>query len=124
MLFLQNPDRPLTRDMILNSVGLRVFPNTRTVIHVVWCGQKLEPDRIRLEHFLTVHGVDIDLFRRMQETAEARLQVFTGFLVNGGQYGHVAEGVNGCLRGVLIVRTGEQRRHAGNCVVRNSMCPC
>ena len=30
--FLQNPDRPLTRDMILNSVwGYESFPNTRTV---------------------------------------------------------------------------------------------
>src|ERR1044072_3299986 len=29
--FLQNPDRPLTRDMILNSVwGYEFFPNTRT----------------------------------------------------------------------------------------------
>ena len=35
--FLQNPDRPLTRDMILNSVwGYESFPNTRTVdAHVV-----------------------------------------------------------------------------------------
>src|SRR5579863_7712694 len=30
--FLHNPDRPLTRDMILNSVwGYQSFPNTRTV---------------------------------------------------------------------------------------------
>src|SRR5205823_2747621 len=29
--FLHNPDRPLTRDMILNSVwGYEFFPNTRT----------------------------------------------------------------------------------------------
>src|SRR5215831_4315536 len=32
MYFVQNPDRPLTRDMILNSVwGYEFFPNTRTV---------------------------------------------------------------------------------------------
>ena len=44
--FLQNPDRPLTRDMILNSVwGYEFFPNTRTVdAHVVKLRQKLEPD--------------------------------------------------------------------------------
>src|SRR5580700_8854244 len=40
--FLQNPDRPLTRDMILNSVwGYESFPNTRTVdAHVVRLRQK------------------------------------------------------------------------------------
>ena len=44
--FLQNPDRPLTRDMILNSVwGYEFFPNTRTVdAHVVKLRQKLEPE--------------------------------------------------------------------------------
>ena len=58
--FLQNPDRPLTRDMILNSVwGYEFFPNTRTVdAHVVKLRQKLEPDAsIPPRHFLTVHGV-------------------------------------------------------------------
>src|SRR5215472_13026890 len=44
--FIQNDDRPLTRDMILNSVwGYEFFPNTRTVdAHVVKLRQKLEPD--------------------------------------------------------------------------------
>src|ERR1700693_2155114 len=44
--FLQNPDRALSRDMILNSVwGYESFPNTRTVdAHVVRLRQKLEPD--------------------------------------------------------------------------------
>ena len=44
--FLQNPDRALTREMILNSVwGYDSFPNTRTVdAHVVRLRQKLEPD--------------------------------------------------------------------------------
>ena len=57
--FLQNPDRALTRDMILNSVwGYESFPNTRTVdAHVVRLRQKLEPDSGIPRHFLTVHGV-------------------------------------------------------------------
>src|SRR5436853_517546 len=57
--FLHNPDRPLTRDMILNSVwGYEFFPNTRTVdAHVVKLRQKLEPDAKAPRHFLTVHGV-------------------------------------------------------------------
>jgi DNA-binding response OmpR family regulator len=57
--FLNNPDRPLTRDMILNSVwGYESFPNTRTVdAHVVKLRQKLEPDPNTPRFFLTVHGV-------------------------------------------------------------------
>jgi DNA-binding response OmpR family regulator len=57
--FLQNPDRPLTRDMILNSVwGYESFPNTRTVdAHVVRLRQKLDTDPDGPRHFLTVHGV-------------------------------------------------------------------
>src|ERR1700682_52173 len=57
--FLQNPDRPLTRDLILNSVwGYESFPNTRTVdAHVVRLRQKLEADSNLPRHFLTVHGV-------------------------------------------------------------------
>ena len=57
--FLHNPDRPLTRDMILNSVwGYESFPNTRTVdAHVVKLRQKFEPDPNMPRHFLTVHGV-------------------------------------------------------------------
>ncbi len=57
--FLQNPDRALTRDMILNSVwGYESFPNTRTVdAHVVRLRQKLEADQGTPQHFLTVHGV-------------------------------------------------------------------
>ena len=57
--FLQNPDRPLTRDAILNAVwGYDSFPNTRTVdAHVVKLRQKLEPDSNIPRHFLTVHGV-------------------------------------------------------------------
>ena len=57
--FLQNPDRPLTRDRILNSVwGYDAFPNTRTVdAHVVKLRQKLEPEPNVPRHFVTVHGV-------------------------------------------------------------------
>ena len=57
--FLQNPDRALTRDMILNSVwGYESFPNTRTVdAHIVRLRQKLESDPAAPRHFLTVHGV-------------------------------------------------------------------
>jgi DNA-binding response OmpR family regulator len=57
--FLSNPDRALTRDMILNSVwGYESFPNTRTVdAHVVKLRQKLECDPNTPRHFLTVHGV-------------------------------------------------------------------
>lgn len=57
--FLQNPDKALTRDMILNSVwGYDTFPNTRTVdAHVVKLRQKLEPDPNVPRHFATVHGV-------------------------------------------------------------------
>jgi len=57
--FLQNPDRPLSRDMILNSVwGYESFPNTRTVdAHVVRLRQKLETDPNSPRHFLTLHKV-------------------------------------------------------------------
>jgi DNA-binding response OmpR family regulator len=57
--FLQNPDRALTRDVLLNSVwGYESFPNTRTVdAHVVRLRQKLEPDAEMPRHFVTMHGV-------------------------------------------------------------------
>lgn len=57
--FLQNADRPLTREMILNSVwGYDWLPHTRTVdAHVVRLRHKLESDPSRPRHFLTVHGV-------------------------------------------------------------------
>ena len=57
--FLQNPDRALTRDMILNSVwGYESFPNIRTVdAHVVRIRRKLEANPGTPQHFLTVHAV-------------------------------------------------------------------
>jgi len=59
IFFVQNPDRALTRDIILNSVwGYESYPNTRTVdAHVVRLRQKLEPEPTTPRHFLTVHGV-------------------------------------------------------------------
>jgi len=59
LYFLQNPDRPLTRDVILNSVwGYDSYPNSRTVdAHVVKLRQKFESDSNVPRHFLTVHGV-------------------------------------------------------------------
>jgi len=57
--FLNHPDRPLTRDMILNSVwGYSFATNTRTVdAHILKLRQKLEADPNVPRHILTVHGV-------------------------------------------------------------------
>ena len=57
--FLQHPDRPLTRDMILNQVwGYSFMSNTRTVdAHVLKLRQKVEIDPNVPRHILTVHGV-------------------------------------------------------------------
>ena len=59
VFFLQNPDRVLSRDVLLNSVwGYDSFPNTRTVdAHVVRLRQKLEPSQESPRYFVTVHGV-------------------------------------------------------------------
>lgn len=59
LYFLHNPDRALTRDIILNSVwGYDCYPNSRTVdAHVVKLRHKLEPDPNVPKHFVTVHGV-------------------------------------------------------------------
>lgn len=58
-LFLQNPDKPLTRDAILESVWSYLgSPNTRTVdAHVLRLRQKLEPEPDAPRHFVTVHKV-------------------------------------------------------------------
>ncbi len=57
--FIQNPDRPLTRDAILNQVwGYSFLSNTRTVdAHVARLRQKLEIDPNAPRHILTVHRV-------------------------------------------------------------------
>lgn len=59
LFFIQNADRVLTRDLILNSVwGYEYYPNTRTVdAHVVRLRQKFEDDPVAPKHFVTVHGV-------------------------------------------------------------------
>ena len=57
--FLRNPDRVLTREMMLEDVwGFESAPTTRTVdSHVGKLRQKLEPDPAVPRYFLTVHGV-------------------------------------------------------------------
>ena len=57
--FLNNADRALSRDAILNEVwGFESYPNTRTVdAHVVRLRQKLEQDPALPRHVLTVHGL-------------------------------------------------------------------
>jgi len=59
LFFVQNADRVLSRDLILNSVwGYEYYPNTRTVdAHVVRLRQKFEDDPAAPRHFVTVHGV-------------------------------------------------------------------
>lgn len=59
LFFLQNPERALTRDAILNAVwGCEYFSNTRTVdAHVLKLRQKFEEDPAVPRHFLTVHRV-------------------------------------------------------------------
>jgi DNA-binding response OmpR family regulator len=59
LFFVQNADRVLSRDVILNSVwGYEYYPNTRTVdAHVVRLRQKFEQDAVAPRHFVTVHGV-------------------------------------------------------------------
>ena len=57
--FLRNPNRVLTREVILEHVwGFESAPTARTVdSHVVKLRQKLEPDPSVPRYFLTVHGV-------------------------------------------------------------------
>lgn len=59
LLFIQNVDRPLTRDAILNVAwGYDCYPNTRTVdAHVCRLRHKFEPNLATPRHFLTIHGV-------------------------------------------------------------------
>jgi DNA-binding response OmpR family regulator len=59
LFFVQNVDRPLTRDVILNAAwGYNCYPNTRTVdAHVCRLRQKFEPNPAAPRHFLTIHGV-------------------------------------------------------------------
>jgi DNA-binding response OmpR family regulator len=59
LFFLQNPDKVMTRDIILNQVwGYESYPNTRTVdAHVVRLRQKFDPNPEAPRHFFSVHSV-------------------------------------------------------------------
>ena len=56
--FLQNPDRVVSREQLLNEVwGYQNYPSTRTVDnHILRLRQKLEKDPAYPVHFRTVHG--------------------------------------------------------------------
>jgi DNA-binding response OmpR family regulator len=56
---LQNPERVISRDELLNEVwGYQNYPSTRTVDnHILKLRQKLERDPANPVHFRTVHGV-------------------------------------------------------------------
>ena len=56
---LQNADRVLSREELLNEVwGYQSYPTTRTVdTHMLKLRQKLEKDPASPAHFLTVHGM-------------------------------------------------------------------
>jgi len=56
--FVQNQDRVISRDELLNEVwGYQNYPSTRTVDnHILRLRQKLEPDPSNPVHFRTVHG--------------------------------------------------------------------
>lgn len=56
---LQNAERVITRDELLNEVwGYQNYPSTRTVDnHILKLRQKLEDDPANPVHFRTVHGV-------------------------------------------------------------------
>jgi DNA-binding response OmpR family regulator len=56
---IQNPERVITRDELLNEVwGYHNYPSTRTVDnHILKLRQKLEKDPANPVHFRTIHGV-------------------------------------------------------------------
>jgi len=62
---LQNAERVVTRDELLNEVwGYQNYPSTRTVDnHILKLRQKLEEDPANPAHFRTVHGVGYKLVR-------------------------------------------------------------
>ena len=63
--FVQNPDRVITREELLNEVwGYRNYPSTRTVDnHILRLRQKLEKDPAHPLHFRTVHGTGYKFVR-------------------------------------------------------------
>jgi DNA-binding response OmpR family regulator len=62
---VQNADRVITRDELLNEVwGYQHYPTTRTVDnHILKLRQKLEKDPPNPKHFRTVHGVGYKFVR-------------------------------------------------------------
>ena len=62
---LQNAERVITRDELLNEVwGYQNYPSTRTVDnHILKLRQKLEKDPANPAHFRTVHGVGYKFVR-------------------------------------------------------------
>lgn len=56
---VQNPERVISREELLNAVwGYQNYPTTRTVdTHMLKLRQKLEPDPADPTHIVTVHGV-------------------------------------------------------------------
>ena len=62
---LQNAERVISRDQLLNEVwGYQNYPSTRTVDnHILKLRQKLERDPANPVHFRTVHGVGYKFVR-------------------------------------------------------------
>jgi DNA-binding response OmpR family regulator len=56
--FTENPERVLTRELLLNEVwGYNFYPTTRTVDNqILKLRQKLEPDPANPRHLLTIYG--------------------------------------------------------------------
>jgi DNA-binding response OmpR family regulator len=56
--FTENPERVLTRELLLNEVwGYNYYPTTRTVDNqILKLRQKLEPDPAEPRHLLTIYG--------------------------------------------------------------------
>ena len=65
---LQNAERVITRDELLNEVwGYQNYPSTRTVDnHILKLRQKLEKDPANPAHFRTVHGVGYKFVREVR----------------------------------------------------------
>ncbi len=59
MLFMRNPGRVYTRDIILDQLwGHDYIGDTRTVdVHVRWLRQKVEPNPSEPQHLMTIRGV-------------------------------------------------------------------
>ena len=62
---VQNPDRVISRDELLNEVwGYQNYPSTRTVDnHILKLRQKLERDPTNPTHFRTIHGMGYKFVR-------------------------------------------------------------